>query len=196
VGLANLGSESDTCVGSRVRLVGVFISFEKNFYRLPFTPHLSGSPYRSFTFEFSFEAGCHDARSIEIFNIFIHPCALPAEFCEGRLNHSTYEYYQPNMMDQQLGCGQMPPRLFLHEFLKPREEIKDSIQARRVFEYECIPTLYTWLFTPTTIAHPLFISWWQEFYDHIFSKPVHSFFLELMLDFQPTSEVTHLSVSL
>jgi hypothetical protein len=48
VDLANLGSESETCVGSRVRLVGVFISFEKNFYRLPFTPPLSGSPYRSF----------------------------------------------------------------------------------------------------------------------------------------------------
>jgi hypothetical protein len=48
VGLANLGSESETCVGSRVRLVGVPISFEKNFYRLPFTPPLSGSPYRSF----------------------------------------------------------------------------------------------------------------------------------------------------
>jgi hypothetical protein len=46
--LANLGSESETCVGSRVRLVGAFISFEKNFYRLPFTPTLSGSPYRSF----------------------------------------------------------------------------------------------------------------------------------------------------
>jgi hypothetical protein len=38
VGLANLGSESETCVVSRVRLVGVSISFEKNFYRLPFTP--------------------------------------------------------------------------------------------------------------------------------------------------------------
>jgi hypothetical protein len=38
VGLANLGSESETCVGSSVRLVGVSISFEKNFYRLPFTP--------------------------------------------------------------------------------------------------------------------------------------------------------------
>jgi hypothetical protein len=37
VGLANLGSESETCVGSRVHLVGVSISFEKNFYRLPFT---------------------------------------------------------------------------------------------------------------------------------------------------------------
>jgi hypothetical protein len=38
VDLANLGSESETCVGNRVRLVGDFISFEKNFYRLPFTP--------------------------------------------------------------------------------------------------------------------------------------------------------------
>jgi hypothetical protein len=38
VGLANLGSESETCVGSRVHLVGVSISFEKNFYRLTFTP--------------------------------------------------------------------------------------------------------------------------------------------------------------
>jgi hypothetical protein len=36
--LANMGSESETCVGSRVHLVGVFISFEKIFYRLPFTP--------------------------------------------------------------------------------------------------------------------------------------------------------------
>jgi hypothetical protein len=38
VGLTNLGSESETCIGSRVHLVGVSISFEKNFYRLPFTP--------------------------------------------------------------------------------------------------------------------------------------------------------------
>jgi hypothetical protein len=38
--LANLGSESETCVGSRVHRVGVSISFEKNFYRLPFTPPL------------------------------------------------------------------------------------------------------------------------------------------------------------
>jgi hypothetical protein len=90
----------------------------------------------------------------------------------------------------------MLPRLFLHEFLKPREEIKDNIQARRVFEYECSPTLYTWPFSPITIAHPSFISWWQEFHDHIFSEPVHSFCLELMPDFQPTSEVTHLSFSL
>jgi hypothetical protein len=89
----------------------------------------------------------------------------------------------------------MPPRLFLHEFLKPREEIKENMQARRVFAYECSPILYTWPFTPTTIAHPTFNSWWQEFHDHIFSEPVDSVCLELMPDFQPTSEVTLLSFS-
>jgi hypothetical protein len=41
------------------------------------------------------------------------------------------------MMARQLGCGQVPARLFLHEFLKPREEIKESLQAKRVFEYQC-----------------------------------------------------------
>jgi hypothetical protein len=55
--LVNLGSESETCVGSRVRLVGVLISIEKNFYRLPFTPPLSGSPYRSFTVGLSRQLG-------------------------------------------------------------------------------------------------------------------------------------------
>jgi hypothetical protein len=38
VGLANLGSKSETCVGSLVHLVGVSISLEKNFYQLPFSP--------------------------------------------------------------------------------------------------------------------------------------------------------------
>jgi hypothetical protein len=95
------------------------------------------------------------------------------------------------MMARQLGCGQVPPRLFLHEFLKPREEIKDNLQARRVFEYQCSPTVYTWPFVPTSIAHPSFVTWWQEFHDHIFSEPVHSFCLELMPDFQPISEVVH-----
>jgi hypothetical protein len=97
------------------------------------------------------------------------------------------------MMARQLGCGQVPPRLFLHEFLKPGEEIKESLQARRVFEYQCSPTVYAPRpFVPTTIAHPSFTSWWQEFHDHTFNEPVHSFFLELMPDFQPISEVINL----
>jgi hypothetical protein len=43
-----------------------------------------------------------------MFNAFIHPCILPAEFCGGRQIQSTFEYYQSNMMARQLGCGQVP----------------------------------------------------------------------------------------
>jgi hypothetical protein len=87
----------------------------------------------------------------------------------------------------------VPPRLFLHEFLKPREDIKEVLQAKRVFEYQCSSTIYAPRpFVPTTIAHPSFTSWWQEFHDHTFNEPVHSFCLEIMPDFHPISEVMYL----
>jgi hypothetical protein len=147
--------------------------------------------------EFSFEAGCNDVKSIAIFNIFIHPCILPAEFSGGTQNQSTFEYYQPNMMARQLGCGQVPPRLFLHEFLKPIEDIKESLQEKRVFEYQCNSTVYAPRpFVPIKIAHPSFTSWWQKFHDHTFNVPVHSVCLELMPDFQPISEVIYLFLPL
>jgi hypothetical protein len=97
------------------------------------------------------------------------------------------------MMARQLGSGQVPPRLFLHEFLKPRENIKESIQAKRVFEYKCSSTVYAPMpFVPITVTHPTFTSWWQELHDHIFNVPVHPLCLELMPDFHTTSEVINL----
>jgi hypothetical protein len=96
-------------------------------------------------------------------------------------------------MARQLGCGQVPPRLFLHEFLKPRGDIKESMQAKRVFEYKCSTTVYAPRpFVIIAITHPSFIPWWQELHDHIFNVPVHPLLLELMPDFHPTSEVIYL----
>jgi hypothetical protein len=170
----------------------LFELFFRGFTNPLWLPYLNNDNL-ALPYEFTFENGCNDAKSIEIFNIFIHPCILPAEFCGGRQNHSTYEYYQPNIVARQLGCGQVPPRLFLHEFLKPREEIKENMQARRVFEYQCSPTIYPWSLIPTSIVHPLFISRWQELHDHNFSEPVHSFCLELVPGYRPNLEVMHLS---
>jgi hypothetical protein len=136
----------------------LFELFFKGFANPLWFPYLNNDNL-TLPYEFSFETGCIDVRSTEIFNIFIHPCILLAKFCGGRQVHSTYEYYQPNIMARQLGCGQVPPRLFLHEFLKPREEIKESLQARRIFEYQCNPTVYApQPFVPTTIVHPSFTS--------------------------------------
>jgi hypothetical protein len=77
VGLTTLGSESETCVGSRVHLVGVSISFEKNFYPLPFTPPLSGSPYRSFNPESSGHTSLIGTSHRS------DRCRLSVEFCSG-----------------------------------------------------------------------------------------------------------------
>jgi hypothetical protein len=84
VGLANLGSESKTCVGSCVRLARVSISLEKNFYRLPFTPTLSGSPYRSFRDEGRRQESwlaaevCGDRRRLNV------AAALRCPVCDGK----------------------------------------------------------------------------------------------------------------
>jgi hypothetical protein len=75
--------------------------------------------------EFSFETGCNDVHSIAIFNAFIHPCILPAEFCGGRLVQSTFEYYQPNMMARQLGCGQVPQGYSSMNFSSPERVSKN-----------------------------------------------------------------------
>jgi hypothetical protein len=97
------------------------------------------------------------------------------------------------MMARQLGCGQVPPSLFLYEFLKPREDIKESLQAKRVFEYKCSTTVYAPMpFVPITVTHPSFTSCWQELHDHIFNVPVHPLCRELMPDFHPTIEVIYL----
>jgi hypothetical protein len=96
-------------------------------------------------------------------------------------------------MMARIGCGQVPPRIFLHEFLKPREDIKKSLQAKRIFEYKCNTTIYAPRpFVPITVTHPSFTPWWQELHDHIFNVPVHPLCLELMPDFHPTSEVIYL----
>jgi hypothetical protein len=71
--------------------------------------------------ECSFETGCNDIHSIAVFNAFIHPCILLAELCGGRLVQSTFEYYQPNMMARQLGCGQVPQGYFSMNLSSPEK---------------------------------------------------------------------------
>ena len=61
-----------------------------------------------FPFKFQFESGCLDEMAVAIFNSFIKPCVLLAEFHQGRGkmatgsftpgNLSTYEFYNPSFM--------------------------------------------------------------------------------------------------
>jgi hypothetical protein len=122
--------EAASTMSINKNIVQLFELFFRGFANPLWLPYLNNDKL-TLPCEFSFEAGCNDVKSIAIFNIFIHPCILPVEFSGGRQNQIIFEYYQPNMMARQLGCGQVPPRLFLHEFLKPRKDIKESFLVAR-----------------------------------------------------------------
>ena len=79
-----------------------------------------------------------------IFNSFIKPYVLPAEFHHGHGkmaigsflpgNLPTYEFYNPSFVAHQFGLGQLPPKLFFKNTLKPREGISEVMEAFRVFQ--------------------------------------------------------------
>jgi hypothetical protein len=110
--------EAASTVSINKDTVQLFELFFGDFANPLWFPYLDNDN-RTLPCEFSFETGCNDVHSIAIFNAFIHPCILPAEFCGGRLVQSTFEYYQPNMMARQLGCGQVPQGYFSMNFSSP-----------------------------------------------------------------------------
>ena len=80
--------------------------------------------------KFQFESGCSDEIAATIFSCIHKPCVLPAKFHHGHGkvatgaclpdNLPTYEFYNPSFVARQFGLGQLPPRLFFRNTLKPR----------------------------------------------------------------------------
>ena len=122
----------------------------KKFYRGFDVDILTWLPYDEdenneliFPFKFWFESGYSDETMAAIFNSFIKPCVLLAEFCHGPGkmatgsfllgNLLTYEFYNPSFVARQFGFGQLPPQLFFKDTLKPREDINEVMEASRVF---------------------------------------------------------------
>ena len=89
------------------------------------------------------ESGCSDETTATIFSCIIKPYVLPVKFCHchGKMatsaflldNLPTYEFYNPYFMAHQFSLGQLPPRLFFRNTLKPREGISEMMEASRVF---------------------------------------------------------------
>ena len=129
-----------------------------------------------------------------IFNSFIKPCVLPAEFLHGRAKMSTgsfllgnlptYEFYNPSFVACQFGLGQLPPRLFFKDILKPREDISEAMEASKVFQLGSdLPSLYLHEWTRASFTFHLYDLWWQEWHTHLFYGPVHPSCIALDEDF-------------
>lgn len=153
---------------------------------------------------FRFETGCSNAVSSSIFDYIVKPCVLPAEFRHGRgkiatgifpYNLPTYEFYNPSFAARQLGLGQLPPKLFFLDILKPREGIAESMEALRVFQVGSdLPFLSLEKWTVSTISSNLFNSWLQEWHSHLFCNDAHPYCIALDENFHSDDEVTFLSL--
>ena len=94
--------------------------------------------------KFRFESGCSDKTATAIFSCIIKPYVLLVEFRHGRGkmaigsflldNLSTYKFYNPSFVARQFSLGQLPPRLFFRNTLKPREGMSEMMEASRVFQ--------------------------------------------------------------
>ena len=110
----------------------------KNFFRGFDTNILTWLPYDEdednelvLLVKFWFESGCSDETVAAIFSCIIKPCVLLAEFRHGHgkmatssflpANLPTYEFCNLSFMAHQFVLGQLPPRLFFRNTLKPRE---------------------------------------------------------------------------
>ena len=123
----------------------------KKFYRGFDADILTWLPYDEdenneliFPFKFQFESGYSDKTAAAIFNSFMKPYVLLAEFRYGRGKMSagsfllgnlpTYKFYNPCFVAPQFGLGQLPPQLFFKDILRPREDISEVMEASRVFQ--------------------------------------------------------------
>ena len=135
-----------------------------------------------------------------IFNTFIKPCVLPAEFHHGHGkmvkgsstpgNPPTYEFYNTSFVARQFGLGQLPPRLFFENILKPREDVSDVLEASRIFQLGSdLPSfsLHDWVIA--SFSSSLFDICWQEWRSHLFCGPVHPLCIALDEEFASGSEV-------
>lgn len=148
----------------------------KKFYRGLGADVLTWLPYDEdednglvFPVNFRFETGCSDDVAAAIFNSIIKPCILAAEFHHSRgkmaiggsfpENLPTYEFYNPSFVARQLGFGQLPPRLFFANTLKPREGVSSPMEALRIFQLGSDLLefhLHEWVIA--TFSHSLFNS--------------------------------------
>ena len=135
-----------------------------------------------------------------IFNSFVKPCVLLAEFHHGRGkmaigsfipgNLPTYEFYNPSFVARQFGFGQLPPQLFFKDILKPREDIKEVLEAGRVFQLGSdLPSLCLHDWIRVSLSSTLFDSLWLEWRSHLFYRSVHPLCIALDREFASDGEV-------
>jgi hypothetical protein len=131
-------------------------------------------PYAAFdSFEnpitFRLDSFADDDITRHLYSIMIRPCFLPVGMStSNRIIKPGYESYQPVVVAQQLGLGQVPPHFFLHHLTESRADLPDLVTSQKCY------SLFDDLHTPIhvnlsfTFSTNGFGTWWSMWKDHIF----------------------------
>ena len=76
--------EAASSIQNDIGIGHLFKLFFKSFHNVLWLPYRENEDL-TLPCKFSYELGCSDMVSIEVFNSFIKPCILPSEFHHGRL---------------------------------------------------------------------------------------------------------------
>lgn len=108
--------------------------------------------------------------SMKIFTTCIRPLLLPTGFAAGRIQTPSYEFYHPSVYARQLGFGQVPMSLYFASRIKPREALGSPLEYDQIQQLaNAIEPMGFTEYFPHYSCTQLFILWWAEWKEHLFS---------------------------
>jgi hypothetical protein len=100
---------------------------------------------------FRLDSVADDDCTRHLYSIMIRPCFLPVGMStSNRIIKPGYESYQPVVVAQQLGLGQVSPHIFLHHLTESRADLPNLITSQKcysLFDDLHIPILVDLSFT-------------------------------------------------
>jgi hypothetical protein len=107
-----------------------------------------------------------------------------------RIIKPGYEFYQPVVVAQQFGLGQVPPHFFLHHLTTSRADLPDNLTSQRcysLFSDLHLPIPFELSFTSLDIG---FENWWSMWKTHIFRKALGPMLQQIDAEYEvPEEEV-------
>jgi hypothetical protein len=120
---------------------------------------------------FRLDSFADDNSTWHLYSIMICPCFLPVGMStSNRIIKPGYESYQPVVVAQQLGLGQVPHHFFFDHLTESRVDLPDLITSQKCY------SLFNDLHIPIpvdlsfTFSINGFGTWWSMWKDHIFQK--------------------------
>jgi hypothetical protein len=159
--------------GSKLNLKdtsGWFKVFYRGLDNPLFFPYAASENFEN-SITFRLDNFADDDSTQHLYSIVIHPCFLLVGMStSNRIIKPSYEFYQPVIVAQQFGLGQVPPHFFLHHLIESRADLPDLITSQKcysLFDDLHIPIPVDLSFT---FSINDFGTWWSMWKAHIFQK--------------------------